>query len=104
MTKTPRILVLAALGASLAAAPAAADPATLDALARASELDAGQGAVVWSRYDGTITAYRHDRGPRDRCDLYILSLTTGAERRIDAASTAASESHPTLWHGELAWI
>ena len=148
MTKPCRSIILALLGALMAAAPAAAAPTTIDTLPRESGLDAGQGAVVWSRYDDAAKAYRlvvrrngvnslppidpspdafdadlgsnsrgepavvysrcasyrDDRGPRDRCDLYILSLKTGSERALRNANTSASESNPTLWRGELAWI
>jgi len=147
-TTTARIHGLAALCTLAVAAPAAAAPTTIDTLPRESGLDAGQGAVVWSRYDDAAKAYRlvvrhngvnrvapidpspvpfdadlgsdtrgrravvysrcasytHERDQRDRCDLYILSLATGAERRIKNASTAASESSPTLWRGQLAWL
>ena len=126
MTKPRRIIVLALLCTLAIATPAAAAPATIDTLPRASGLDAGHGAVVWSRHDDAAKAYRlvvrrngvntvppidpspdafdadvgsnsrgepavvysrcasykDDRGPRDRCDLYILSLNTGAEREI----------------------
>lgn len=61
----------------------------------------GHPAVVYSR----CASYRHERGARDRCDLYLIPLATGAERKLAAASTAsASESNPTLWRGRLAWI
>jgi len=148
MTKPRRIIVLALLCTLAIATPAAAAPATIDTLPRASGLDAGHGAVVWSRHDDAAKAYRlvvrrngvntvppidpspdafdadvgsnsrgepavvysrcasykDDRGPRDKCDLYILSLNTGAEREIRNANTSASESNPTLWRGKLAWI
>jgi len=148
MTKPRRIIVLALLCTLAIVTPAAAAPATIDTLPRASGLDAGHGAVVWSRYDDAAKAYRlvvrrngvntvppidpspdafdadvgsnsrgepavvysrcasykDDRGPRDKCDLYILSLNTGAEREIRNANTSASESNPTLWRGKLAWI
>jgi len=148
MTDSRLPAILAVLGTLLVAAPAAAAPTTIDTLARESGVDAGQGAVVWSRYDDTVKAYRlvvrrngvnsvppiapspdafdadlgsdshgepavvysrcasykHDRDQRDRCDLYILSLETGAERAIRNANTSASESSPTLWRGQLAWL
>ena len=147
-TTTARIHGLAALCTLAVAAPAAAAPTTIDALPLESGLDAGQGALVWSRYDDAAKAYRlvvrrmgvgaevgierirtrgdwrdavdpvgepavvysrcasykHDRDHRDRCDLYILSLKTGAERAIANANTSASESSPTLWRGQLAWL
>jgi len=149
-TKTLPLSILAGLYALVAlfTPTAAAEPTTLDALPRGSGLDAGKAAIVWSRYDESVKAYRlvvrrgavntlplvdpspipfdadvgsdaqgrpavvysrcasyrHDRDWRDRCDLYILSLATGAERKVGSASRAASESGPSLWRGELAWI
>jgi hypothetical protein len=148
MTLTPRILILCALCALAVAAPVAAMTLTIDSLPRESPVDAGQGALVWSRYDDSAKAYRlvvrrggvnsvpaidpspipfdadlgsdakgkpdvvysrcatykDDRGPADKCDLYVLSLTTGTEHRIAGASTGASESGPTLSRGKLAWV
>lgn len=149
MTKPSDVLALAVAVSLLGVSAAAAATTTLDVLQEETDLSAGQGAVVWSRYDaatrtyhlvvrraGVISlpqiapnavdfdadmgsdsagrpavvysrcaSYKHDRGPRDKCDLYRLSLATGKERRIAAASTrAASEYEPTLWRGELAWI
>jgi len=60
----------------------------------------GRPAVVYSR----CASYKDDRGPRDKCDLYLLSLQTGRQRAIRNANTNASESNPTLWRGKLAWI
>lgn len=148
MPTTLRTLILCGLCAFAAAPGAAASPTTIDALPRESPLDAGQGYLVWSRYDDAVKAYRlvvridgvntvpaidpspipfdadlgatgggkpavvysrcatykDDRGPGDRCDLYLLSLTTGNEQKIARANTSASESNPTLSRGRLAWV
>jgi hypothetical protein len=52
---------------------------------------------------GSYLPADYDEG--DGCDVYLLDVATGAERRLSGASTAgADETWPTVWRDEVAFV
>ena len=80
-------------------------PPTLVAVApRTVPFDADVGPDAAMR--PTIVYSRCEREqPRRDCDLYRYSIARGVESKIAGAdSDAASEVHPSIWRGNVAWV
>jgi hypothetical protein len=61
----------------------------------------GRPALVYTRCTRERDAtFRH---ANSGCDLVVLSLSGGGERRVRAANTRANEFAPSLWRGRIAF-